>query len=55
MSAPHGSGAPAALFTPQEIAEFQASDRGAGKVIILLMTGIFTVGLLLYSYIAWIV
>jgi hypothetical protein len=45
----------AAPFTPEEIAEFQASDRHSAAVIVLLMTGIFTIGLLLYSYIALIV
>ena len=55
MSDPHGisHGATAAApFTEAELAEFQASDIGAGKVIVLLMAGIFTAGLVLYTIVA---
>jgi hypothetical protein len=36
-------------FSPAEVEEFHKSDRGAGKVIILLMTGIFLTGVFLYA------
>ena len=57
MSEPHAAphGHPAGPFTPEEVLAFQASDRGAAKVIVLLMTGIFSIGLVLYSAIAWVV
>jgi hypothetical protein len=35
-------------FTPEEIAQFRADDKHAAAVIVLLMTGIFTIGLVLY-------
>jgi hypothetical protein len=54
MSEPHATphGTPVAPFTHEEILAFQASDRGAAKVIVLLMTAIFTTGLILYTAIA---
>lgn len=46
----HESHTPAAKipFTEEEIAQFHADDRRAATAIVLLMTGIFTIGLLLY-------
>ncbi len=49
-----GSGRPT-YFTEQEWADFQKSDRAAGGVVVALMTGIFTIGLALYTTIALIV
>jgi hypothetical protein len=53
MSEPHG-GPVAAPFTDAEIHEFQKSDRGAGAIVILLMTGIFLSGVLIYGVIAFV-
>jgi hypothetical protein len=56
MSDPHTAapGTPTSLpFSEAEVEEFHASDIAAGKVIILLMTGIFTTGLVLYAIVAW--
>jgi hypothetical protein len=36
-------------FTAAEIAEFQRSDRHAGGSVVVLMTLIFTIGVLLYG------
>jgi hypothetical protein len=43
---------PSVPFTEQEILAFQRSDRQAGGTVVLLMTSIFTIGLLLYSFVA---
>lgn len=40
-------------FSEQEILAFQEADRGVAKLIVCIMSGIFTVGLLLYTIIAW--
>lgn len=50
----HPSGRPT-YFTEQEWVDFQKSDRGAGGTVVMLMTGIFIIGLLLYTTIALIV
>jgi hypothetical protein len=41
-----------APFTASEVVEFRKSDKSAGAVIILLMTGIFLIGVFLYGAIA---
>jgi hypothetical protein len=41
-----------APFPPGEIEDFRRSDRGAGAVVILLMTGIFLTGVFLYTIVA---
>jgi hypothetical protein len=51
--APHG--APALPFTEADWAEFHKSDKGAGGAVVVLMGAIFTIGLLLYSTIAYLV
>jgi hypothetical protein len=43
------SGTGPAHFTPQEVEEFQKSDRIGGGLIVGLMASIFTIGLLLYT------
>jgi hypothetical protein len=40
-------------FTPAQVDWFQNEDRHAAKVIIGLMSGIFTTGLFLYAIVAW--
>jgi hypothetical protein len=50
-SEPHAP--PAAVpFSAAEIQEFQQSDRKAGGTVVALMASIFTIGLLLYSFVA---
>jgi hypothetical protein len=44
----------ASAFPYEEWLQFQASDLGSGKVVVGLMAGIFTTGLLLYFSIAFI-
>ncbi len=45
MREAHASHAP---FTPQEVEAFHAADRAEAKIIVLLMTSIFSIGLALY-------
>jgi hypothetical protein len=42
-----------AIFSPAEIAEFQQDDRRAGGAIVILMAGIFTLGLIGYLGVCW--
>jgi len=50
---PHGHGPAAPLpFTDADWENFYKNDIEAGKMIVLLMGGIFTIGLVLYSIIA---
>jgi hypothetical protein len=46
-SAEHGAGQ--TFFPAAEWQQFQTDDRKAGTILILLMGGIFTTGLILYS------
>jgi hypothetical protein len=39
-------------FTEEEIRAFQRSDKQAGGTVVGLMTSIFTIGLLLYTFVA---
>jgi hypothetical protein len=41
-------------FPAAEWEEFQKEDIKAGKAIIMLMTAIFSIGLMLYAFIAYI-
>jgi hypothetical protein len=50
----HGS-SPAPSFTEAEWHDFHTSDKGAGAAVIVLMTAIFSIGLVLYATIAIIV
>jgi hypothetical protein len=46
--------APAACpFTETDIDHFHTEDRAAGKAVVSLMVGIFLVGVVLYSIVAW--
>jgi hypothetical protein len=47
----HGTHAP--LFPPATVAEFQAADKHAGKMIAGLMGAIFSIGLVLYAVVAY--
>jgi hypothetical protein len=42
-------------FTSSEIATLHAADRVAGRNIVLLMLGIFTIGLVLYGVVDYVV
>jgi hypothetical protein len=54
--AEHGAHGAAALpFTEADWREFHKSDIGAGAAIIVLMTAIFSIGLVLYTIIAIVV
>ena len=43
------------LFPPAEWEAFRVEDRGSAAAIAGLMACIFTIGLVLYSVVAWIV
>jgi hypothetical protein len=45
----HGSARAAALFSEEELRQFQRSDLGGAAVVVSLMTGIFLTGLLIYT------
>lgn len=47
--AEHGSGS--LPFTPTQLDQFHADDRHGGGAVVVLMTAIFTIGLVLYSII----
>jgi len=42
-----------AIFSPAEIAEFRTDDKRAGAAIVLLMAGIFGIGLVGYLGVCW--
>jgi hypothetical protein len=48
----HTPPAEASPFTPAMVEAFHKDDRGAGAAIVLLMAGIFTLGLIGYLAIA---
>ncbi|HEY7422816.1 MAG TPA: hypothetical protein VH682_01020 [Gemmataceae bacterium] len=54
ITIPGGPGQPALHFTPEEWQQFRSSDHGAGKSVVLLMGGIFSIGLALYSIVAYV-
>ena len=51
----HGAAHAPQPFTEAEIAEFQRSDRQAGGAVIVLMAAIFTIGVLLYGAIDYLI
>jgi hypothetical protein len=48
----HGSGSPCP-FNDAEMAQFQEADKSAARMVIMLMTGIFLIGLCLYLFVAY--
>ena len=53
MSDPHAPATtPALPFSDADWKEFHESDKGAGGAIIVLMGGIFIIGLVLYTIVA---
>jgi hypothetical protein len=56
MTDPHAhASSPSPTFTDAEWHDFHTSDKGAGAAVIVLMTAIFSIGLILYTTIAIIV
>lgn len=41
-------------FSPEEWEQYRRSDKGAARSVVLLMGAIFTIGLVLYSIVAYI-
>ena len=54
VTIPSGPGQPPLHFTPQEWEEYRRSDKAAARAVVLLMGGIFTIGLTLYSIVAYV-
>ncbi len=54
VNIPGGPGKPALHFTPEEWDQYRKSDVAAARSVVLLMGGIFTIGLILYSTVAYI-
>jgi hypothetical protein len=52
---PQAHGTAALPFTDEQWQEFHKSDIGAGGAIVVLMTAIFSIGLILYTVIAIVV
>jgi hypothetical protein len=53
MSHSAASPANAGPFSATEIAEFRADDKGAAAAIVVLMVGIFSLGLIGYLGVCW--
>jgi hypothetical protein len=51
----HGGQPGQPYFPAAEWESFQAADRQAARNIIVLMGGIFSIGLLLYATVCWLV
>lgn len=45
--------APNTLFTDAELNSFHAEDYAAGRAVVVLMLGIFSTGVVLYSIVAY--
>lgn len=54
VTIPGGPGKPPLHFSPEEWLQFRKSDAGAGKSVVMLMGGIFSIGLALYSLVAYV-
>jgi len=54
VSIPGGPGKPPLHFTPEEWEQYRKSDKGAARAVVLLMGSIFTIGLILYSAVAYV-
>lgn len=50
---PHAHDDAAAPFSAAEIERLHQADRGAAREIVLLITGIFLIGVCLYSIVDW--
>lgn len=54
ITLPAGPGKPPLHFTPEEWDQYRVRDQAAARSVVLLMGGIFTIGLLLYSTVAYV-
>jgi hypothetical protein len=45
--------APTKAYTETELNQFKAEDFSAGKAVVVLMLGIFSTGVLIYSVVAY--
>ena len=48
----HQAPATGQLFSPGELAAMKAQDMAAGRAVVLLMCGIFLLGVLIYTVVA---
>lgn len=55
MSDSHGHGAVENPFTPAQWDQLRAADVSAARAVVYLMVGIFSMGVVLYSIVAWVV
>jgi hypothetical protein len=44
---------PQNIFTHEEEEHLHTEDVHAARIVVCLMTGVFTMGLLMYAYICW--
>ena len=51
----HAPGGHAALFTDAQLHSFHEDDKHAGGAVIVLMSAIFSIGLALYTVVAYVV
>jgi hypothetical protein len=51
--APAEHGTATAPFSETELHTLHSEDVASGKAIVVLMAGIFIVGLVLYTFVAW--
>lgn len=49
----HGHGPVENPFTEHQLAEMHGDDQTAARAIIFIMTSIFVLGVLGYTYVAW--
>ncbi len=55
ITIPGGPGGAPLHFTPEQWQQFRDSDLAAARTVVLLMGSIFTVGLLLYTTIDYLI
>ena len=48
----HHAPSPGELFSPGELAAMKAQDMAAGRAVVLLMCGIFLLGVFIYTVVA---
>jgi len=54
VTIPGGPGKTQLHFTPEEWEQYRQNDKSAARSVVLLMGGIFTIGLILYSTVAYV-
>ena len=53
MSDTHAAPTHGPYFSDAEWESLQASDRAAARAVVTLLTGVFCIGLVLYSIVIW--